>query len=307
VSILLALEGRVVTQASVVDAARCTLLGGGVCEDSEDVKSNTFENTNSASPSHLPLKRPRFDGRHSLSGVSASPSCDNPGTTHDNKTSGIPDKESLKQRDVASKVQETDPVRTAKCSEGGRKKDNEAVVGRTTPTRRNTPRCGMRKFQKPFDHSRFRKRHIAIRLMYEGEKYMGFVTQGEGDDDTVEKHLFKALTRTRLVEDMIPGMTYSRCGRTDKGVSALGNVIAVEARSAFPVDLDVELPVDPLETIDIDKARAAASPATTIPSVDKGINEFTASDGDSGSSGSDPQADATRETDDSQVLDNGRG
>ncbi|CAN0107273.1 unnamed protein product [Discosporangium mesarthrocarpum] len=84
---------------------------------------------------------------------------------------------------------------------------------------------GRKKGRKnPFDHSRFRKRRIAIRLMYEGGAYAGFVAQSGSGEDTVEKRLFEALTVTRLVEDMTPGGTYSRCGRTDKGVHALGNV-----------------------------------------------------------------------------------
>lgn len=49
-------------------------------------------------------------------------------------------------------------------------------------------------------------------------------TQSEGNEDTVEKRLFHALTTTKLVENITTGDNYSRCGRTDRGVSALGNV-----------------------------------------------------------------------------------
>ncbi len=41
-----------------------------------------------------------------------------------------------------------------------------------------------------------------------------------------QAELFKALRRTRLVSEdaAISSMKYSRCGRTDKGVSGLGQV-----------------------------------------------------------------------------------
>ena len=48
--------------------------------------------------------------------------------------------------------------------------------------------------------------------------------QSEGNEDTIEKRLFHALTTTKLVERIATGDNYSRCGRTDRGVSALGNV-----------------------------------------------------------------------------------
>lgn len=48
--------------------------------------------------------------------------------------------------------------------------------------------------------------------------------QSDGNEDTIEKRLFHALTTTKLVEYIATGENYSRCGRTDRGVSALGNV-----------------------------------------------------------------------------------
>lgn len=46
----------------------------------------------------------------------------------------------------------------------------------------------------------------------------------------MENFLFRALARCRLIEDH-KTCGYSRCGRTDKGVSALGNVVALSVRS----------------------------------------------------------------------------
>ena len=43
---------------------------------------------------------------------------------------------------------------------------------------------------------------------------------------TLQGHLFDALRRTRIIdwEATWRSLSYSRCGRTDKGVSALGQV-----------------------------------------------------------------------------------
>jgi tRNA pseudouridine38/39 synthase len=74
----------------------------------------------------------------------------------------------------------------------------------------------------------------------------------------VESHLFDALTKLRLIESRevcspvpcpahhLQACGYSRCGRTDKGVSALGQVIALRLRSAIPLSsLDAENEADP--------------------------------------------------------------
>ena len=57
---------------------------------------------------------------------------------------------------------------------------------------------------------------------------------------------------------------YSRCGRTDAGVSALGQVVALHLRSNFPPDLEekdptVKLPVHPSDSIWVDKLHAPGS------------------------------------------------
>lgn len=51
-----------------------------------------------------------------------------------------------------------------------------------------------------------------------------FLCQDKCNEDTVEKQLFRALSTTKLVENLAAGDNYSRCGRTDRGVSALANV-----------------------------------------------------------------------------------
>uniref|UniRef100_A0A3N7EHA4 Pseudouridine synthase I TruA alpha/beta domain-containing protein n=1 Tax=Populus trichocarpa TaxID=3694 RepID=A0A3N7EHA4_POPTR len=56
-------------------------------------------------------------------------------------------------------------------------------------------------------------------------------------DPTVESEIFKALETTRLLIGDRKEIQYSRCGRTDKGVSAVGQVIALYLRSKLK-DID---------------------------------------------------------------------
>ncbi|XP_054920325.1 tRNA pseudouridine(38/39) synthase isoform X3 [Dermacentor andersoni] len=82
---------------------------------------------------------------------------------------------------------------------------------------------------RPFDFSRFKRRHVALRLLYLGWDYSGYVLQ-EDTGRTVEVALFEALERTRLLEDRTEAH-YHRCGRTDKGVSAFSQVISIDLRT----------------------------------------------------------------------------
>ncbi|CAH1159676.1 unnamed protein product [Phaedon cochleariae] len=85
------------------------------------------------------------------------------------------------------------------------------------------------KSAKPFDFSKCKFKHVALKIFYLGWEYKGFVVQ-EDTTQTVEYHLFEALTRARLIRDR-PSSNYHRCGRTDKGVSAFGQVISIDLRS----------------------------------------------------------------------------
>ncbi|KAG6443866.1 hypothetical protein O3G_MSEX003051 [Manduca sexta] len=70
--------------------------------------------------------------------------------------------------------------------------------------------------------------------MYFGWDYQGFVVQ-EDSIQTIEHHLFHALTKACLIESR-ESCQYHRCGRTDKGVSAFGQVISLSLRSKHPVE-----------------------------------------------------------------------
>ncbi|XP_074280341.1 uncharacterized protein LOC141605463 isoform X2 [Silene latifolia] len=74
------------------------------------------------------------------------------------------------------------------------------------------------------------RRHIAFKVMYFGQRFYGFASEAQLEP-TVESELFKAFQKTRLLLGDRKESQYSRCGRTDKGVSATGQVIALYVRS----------------------------------------------------------------------------
>ncbi|XP_076307098.1 tRNA pseudouridine(38/39) synthase isoform X2 [Tachypleus tridentatus] len=82
---------------------------------------------------------------------------------------------------------------------------------------------------KSFDFKRYKKRHVALKLLYLGWEYQGFAAQ-EDTNRTIETQLFNALMKTRLIESRETS-NYHRCGRTDKGVSAFSQVISLDLRS----------------------------------------------------------------------------
>ena len=82
------------------------------------------------------------------------------------------------------------------------------------------------------DLTKYEARDVALWIAYDGGAYRGFAAQekAEVDVDTVERQLFQALEKTCLVSGR-DACAYSRCGRTDKGVSAAGQVVGLRLRS----------------------------------------------------------------------------
>ena len=89
------------------------------------------------------------------------------------------------------------------------------------------------------DFSRYQRRMVALQIAYRGFDYQGFARSDQADR-TIEAELFAAMERTRLVPEGVGWreLGYSRGGRTDKGVSAAGQVVALELRSKAPVGGD---------------------------------------------------------------------
>lgn len=103
------------------------------------------------------------------------------------------------------------------------------------------------KKQRIFDITKYRRRHIALRVgssesgdfqvFYDGSHMSGFaqrdsaqLLEGVADDNSVETAIFAALKRVHLIDD-ITKCHYQRCGRTDAGVSAFNQVISLYLRS----------------------------------------------------------------------------
>ncbi|CAM0873442.1 unnamed protein product [Alopecurus aequalis] len=80
--------------------------------------------------------------------------------------------------------------------------------------------------------SHCQKRLVALKIMYFGQRFYGFASEAQ-TDPTVESEVFKALERARLLVSSRKESCYSRCGRTDKGVSATGQVISLYLRSSM--------------------------------------------------------------------------
>jgi len=130
------------------------------------------------------------------------------------------------------------------------------------PTRSTTP-LKKPKAPKPFDPSKYTTRLIALKFAYIGSGYNGFEHHLGNTTPlpTIEEELWKALVKCRLIfppslaksglmegnvgekldkmaenPGSMPvdwdGCEYSKCGRTDKGVSAFGQVVSLRVRSA---------------------------------------------------------------------------
>ncbi|KAK2629929.1 hypothetical protein QTJ16_000749 [Diplocarpon rosae] len=101
--------------------------------------------------------------------------------------------------------------------------------------------------ERRFDPSKYNTRLVAFKLAYLGKRYNGFeCTRGFTPLPTIEEELWKAFNKARLIfpdvrnprepgEVNWDGCEYSKCGRTDKGVSAFGQVIGIRVRSNRPL------------------------------------------------------------------------
>lgn len=85
---------------------------------------------------------------------------------------------------------------------------------------------------RPFDMTQYSQHRIALKVAYLGWNYSGFASQGdEINTPTVEGQIFKALESCKLITHP-DQCNFTRCGRTDKGVSGLGQVIALNVRNS---------------------------------------------------------------------------
>jgi tRNA pseudouridine38/39 synthase len=151
------------------------------------------------------------------------------------------------------------------------------------------PTAEKKSWKKPrndrvFDPSKYSTRLIALKLAYLGKRYNGFEHHSGQTTPlpTIEEELWKALNKARLIfpqgtHPLMPGEVnwegceYSKCGRTDRGVSAFGQVIGIRVRSNRPLQksrkevmnegVAEEPAADELNTLPRENAIETASPA----------------------------------------------
>jgi len=84
------------------------------------------------------------------------------------------------------------------------------------------PQVKQKAGKERFDFDRVKRRHVLLKVSYFGWDYLGFASQ-EDAGKSIESELFAALLQTKLVRSREES-NYHRCGRTDRGVSATGQV-----------------------------------------------------------------------------------
>ncbi|CAI2723919.1 unnamed protein product [Schistosoma spindalis] len=82
---------------------------------------------------------------------------------------------------------------------------------------------------KPFIFDKYKKRHIALKVSYLGWNYGGLVPQGCLSLAVMDR-IFDALEKSKLIENRNE-CKFSVCGRTDRGVSGLCQVVSLVSRS----------------------------------------------------------------------------
>jgi tRNA pseudouridine38/39 synthase len=92
-----------------------------------------------------------------------------------------------------------------------------------------------------FDAARYSTRFIALKIAYLGRNYGGLEYSASSTRPSIEGELWKALVKSCLISPLDPDMVdfgpfeYSKCGRTDVGVSAFGQVVGIRVRSNRPL------------------------------------------------------------------------
>ncbi|MCJ1282655.1 hypothetical protein MMC26_001980 [Xylographa opegraphella] len=126
--------------------------------------------------------------------------------------------------------------------------------------------------EREFDPSKYSTRLIALKLAYLGQRYNGFEHHANNKTPlpTIEEEIWKALMKARLIFPTEPlvtegevnweGCDYSKCGRTDKGVSAFGQVIGIRVRSNRPLTKEVLEPELVQESVSSNGSLETASP-----------------------------------------------
>ncbi|KAI9433039.1 pseudouridine synthase [Lactarius indigo] len=138
------------------------------------------------------------------------------------KTLGPPDYESWTREELIARLKELTPPALPLVSSPS-----------TSSSKKRFPEDS--KPKREFDFSAYPTRKIALKFSYAGAGYGGLAWQAKPTPlPTVEGVLFAALAKARLVDPDggLEGCGWERCGRTDRGVSAAGQVVSLYVRSS---------------------------------------------------------------------------
>ncbi|KAL8657875.1 MAG: hypothetical protein Q9226_001472 [Calogaya cf. arnoldii] len=118
---------------------------------------------------------------------------------------------------------------------------------RRSPSPINQPKRS--RSARQFDPSKYSTRLIALKFAYLGQRYNGLEYHANNNTryPTIEEEMWEALDKAKLIfptpnpalkegEPNWEGCEYSKSGRTDKGVSAFGQVIGIRVRSNRPLE-----------------------------------------------------------------------
>ncbi|OJD11279.1 tRNA pseudouridine(38-40) synthase [Emergomyces pasteurianus Ep9510] len=182
-----------------------------------------------------------------------------------------PDYSTWSQSSLISRIAELERQlnshhRTNNCTDAPRARNQPAdysVVSRSLSSTSSSSASHRRRTKKrrDIDPSKYNTRFIALKFAYLGQRYNGY-EHANGNVTplpTIEEELWKALMKARLIfpqavegdVENVPGgerregeersykidwtgCQYSKCGRTDRGVSAFGQVVGIRVRSARP-------------------------------------------------------------------------
>lgn len=131
-----------------------------------------------------------------------------------------------------------DATAAAAVVPGNEAKGNATAASPTTEAKPSSKAAA-----RKLDPSRYTTRVIALKLAYLGRRYGGFEYQKSANVATIEEELWRALVRACLIFPEDPSVVnfddprweYSKCGRTDRGVSAFGQVVGIRVRSSRPL------------------------------------------------------------------------
>ncbi|SCU81100.1 LANO_0B02014g1_1 [Lachancea nothofagi CBS 11611] len=130
---------------------------------------------------------------------------------------------------LINKIIELEGMNKRKAEDGD---EREGQVSKKQKHSKNEVKKRKKK-DRTFDFSKYNTRFVALRFAYLGWNYNGLAIQKEPTPlPTVEGTILEAMNACKLVPSMTPQeYNFSRCGRTDKGVSAMNQVISLRVRS----------------------------------------------------------------------------